>query len=595
MSKLLKKANLHPICSALSAWKHAWKPFLLFEIGYKLLTIGVFLPIISLIFNKMLDWGGLSAAANHELIRFLFSRYGLFSLIALAPIAFILIFLEFSVLIYIAYYGINGKRAQIRSVLLRVLSQLPQVLRVSSLGFALYLLLLFPLLDSSFGASLMPGLTLPNFITGALVQTTWGLFCLIGSTVIILVVNALAIYAMPIIVLERGHSFRTAFQKSRSMLSLSKWRLLQALIGANVLALLFLIVILLFIIGIMMLAMLLTGNVGLDPLIVDIPFSVILYLETLVLTPLFITVITLLYTQYADPSAIDHEVNRWQLSRFDVRSVRWRKFGIRRLGATIGFILLIASGWLITHTYNQWAAVGSEYTIMAHRGDIQSGVENTMEAFEGAIAAGADYIELDVLQTKDGQIAVIHDTNLKRLTGTNVNVYNLTMDELKQLTLKQNGFTGHIPSLEEVLVSLKGRIKLNIELKTHGHEFEYVKAFLELIDKHHAAQDIIVQSIDYSLVRKVKAQRPDLSVGYVIYATFTKLDQFQADFFVIEEALVNARRITTAKITNKPLYVWTVNSAEAIEHFYTLGVDGVITDTTAAAYHIRNSLQDQPE
>ncbi|MDT2194407.1 glycerophosphodiester phosphodiesterase family protein [Paenibacillus larvae] len=147
-----------------------------------------------------------------------------------------------------------------------------------------------------------------------------------------------------------------------------------------------------------------------------------------------------------------------------------------------------------------------DWLIMAHRGDVRSGIENTMEAFEGAIRAGADYIELDVLQTGDGKLAVIHDQNLKRLSGKNVNVYDLTLEELQQITLKQGGFSGKIPSLDEVLDKLPKRIKLNIELKTHGYEHNYVDTFVETLRRHHVENNrIIVQSLEYDLVGQVKS------------------------------------------------------------------------------------------
>ncbi|MGZ9583956.1 glycerophosphoryl diester phosphodiesterase membrane domain-containing protein [Paenibacillus marinisediminis] len=586
-----KKPRFSHTREVLRVWKYAWRPFLSFEIGYKLLTIGVFLPIINIIFNKILDWSGLSAAANHELLRFVFSRYGLFCLVTLAPIVFLLIYIEYAVLIYIAYYGMHGQRARVFAVLQHVISQLPSLLRFGSFGIAVYMMLLLPLLDAGFGASLLPGFSLPNFVTGELVKTSIGLFSLIGATVVIIVLNALAIYALPIMVLERTNRFWPAFRKSRQLLARSKWMLLKALLEWLAIAVLSTIVLIILAIGAILLITMNAEEEQALTLTLGFIISFGVYIVSLFVTPLFISFITLLYNRYTDPADIDLEIREWQLTQWNPRSLIARGFSWRKLSATIGILLMLGIGWILTAESSPWGEAREEFTIMAHRGYVAEGVENTMEAFEGAIRSGAEYIELDILQAADGELVVLHDSNLKRLTGQNVNMYDLTLPELQALTLRQGKFEGTIPSLEEVLTALKGRIKLNIELKTHGQEQDLVPTFIETIRRHQMEQEIIVQSLDYKLVRAVKEEAPDLTVGYVIYATFTDINKFNADFYVIEETLVNARRITSAKISNKPLFVWTVNNPEAIEHYYTLGVDGIITDIPAEAKQIRESLQ----
>ena len=87
---------------------------------------------------------------------------------------------------------------------------------------------------------------------------------------------------------------------------------------------------------------------------------------------------------------------------------------------------------------------------------------------QGAIDAKADYAEIDVLQTKDGELAVIHDLKLKRLANANVHVSDLTMAELRRLTLSQDGLSGQISTLDEIIKLANGKIKLNIEVKLHG-------------------------------------------------------------------------------------------------------------------------------
>jgi glycerophosphoryl diester phosphodiesterase len=569
-------------------WKHAYRPFLLFELVYKLLTVGVFVPLLSILFNKILDVGGFDAAANHDLLRFVFSRYGLLSVLLMAPIAMMLIYTEFAVLFYIAYYGIQEKRARIRPVLFKAISRLPGLWRIGVFGLALYLLLLFPLLDANIGGSLLPNLTIPNFITGELMKTTPGTIALVIVGLVVLALNFICIYALPIMVLEGKYQFWNAVRESRRLFWRSKWSLVRAVLEW---AVIFLLLFILLICLIFLIVLLLPKGDGESTLMITIgvTLSFGLYIASLVMAPMFITIITLLYVRYQGHDRVNIDIDGVDASVWKGRDMQ--RSLVRRYRSALtafGMLILIAIGWGATTLLTDWGEANEKFIIMAHRGDTTSGIENTMGAFEGAIRAGADYIELDILQTKDGKLAVIHDENLKRLSGRNVNVFDLTLAELQQIPLRTDKFQDRVPSLDEVLERTKGKIKLNVELKTHGHEKDFVPILVDTIRKHKAEQQIIIQSLDYELVQKVKKTAPDLTVGYVIFATFAPLNQFDADFFVVEEAFARPRLIRSAKMIGKPIYVWTVNDVDSVEYFYTSGADGIITDIATDA---REALQ----
>ena len=116
------------------------------------------------------------------------------------------------------------------------------------------------------------------------------------------------------------------------------------------------------------------------------------------------------------------------------------------------------------------AAVGGVTPLVTyHRGDCSITPENTMPAFRSAILKKGDRIELDVQMTKDGVAVVTHDTNLRRCTGKNAKVYDLTFAEIEQLDAGSwfsTRFAGtRIPSFEEVLQLCQGKIDLNVEIK----------------------------------------------------------------------------------------------------------------------------------
>ncbi|MDG2738478.1 glycerophosphodiester phosphodiesterase family protein, partial [Vibrio parahaemolyticus] len=203
-----------------------------------------------------------------------------------------------------------------------------------------------------------------------------------------------------------------------------------------------------------------------------------LYLFSFIVTPFYIMAITRLYLQKVPVEDVLLEegldYSKTKADKCFFQKHRWKFIGVYIVGIITAGMVVAFIVTFITNTYK-------EPIIMAHRGYISKGVENTKEALQGAINAKADYAEIDVLQTKDGELAVIHDLKLKRLANANVHVSDLTMDELRQLTLSQDGFSGQISTLDEIIKLAKGKIKLNIEVKLHGGEKDFVNKVLKTI------------------------------------------------------------------------------------------------------------------
>ncbi|SQB56410.1 glycerophosphoryl diester phosphodiesterase [Streptococcus dysgalactiae] len=82
--------------------------------------------------------------------------------------------------------------------------------------------------------------------------------------------------------------------------------------------------------------------------------------------------------------------------------------------------------------------------VIAHRGLVSAGVENSLEALEGAKKAKSDYVELDLILTKDNRFVVSHDNHLKRLAGLDEDIRHLTLAEVEQLRIQQGKFFDHL-------------------------------------------------------------------------------------------------------------------------------------------------------
>lgn len=142
---------------------------------------------------------------------------------------------------------------------------------------------------------------------------------------------------------------------------------------------------------------------------------------------------------------------------------------------------------------------------IAHRGcPSRECSENTLEAFRAALAAGADGIELDLRCSRDGEIVVVHDTNLHRVAGDAHKVSELTADELSRIPLR---FGGTIPLLADVTAAIHAPAVLDMEIKSR----EVTEAVIRKLKTSAALRErTIVSSFQPSILARVKRETPDV-------------------------------------------------------------------------------------
>jgi glycerophosphoryl diester phosphodiesterase len=145
---------------------------------------------------------------------------------------------------------------------------------------------------------------------------------------------------------------------------------------------------------------------------------------------------------------------------------------------------------------------------VGHRGARAYEPENTLNSFQKAIELGADAVELDVRRTKDNDIVVIHDADIKRTTNGSGLVNELTLKELKSVDTEKNG---KIPTLEEALNFLDKKVKVFVELKEEGLE----EQVLALVHKKGLERNIVLVSFLEDALRKVRKLDPEVETGLI--------------------------------------------------------------------------------
>ncbi len=225
---------------------------------------------------------------------------------------------------------------------------------------------------------------------------------------------------------------------------------------------------------------------------------------------------------------------------------------------------------------------------IAHRGSSGSYPENTRLAFEKAIEAGADMIEMDCQLSKDGHVVVFHDERLQRTTGAKGYVKGKTLRQLKKLDAGawfKKSFKGEkILTLEEVMEIVAGKVDLNLEIKhvLRGPVGLEIK-ILFILSHYDYLERAIFSSFDYRSLGRVRELAPEARIG-LLYGAGMKDNPFQAAREVRAYSLHVQKELATPPFLERAgqlglrTFVWTVNEVREMEKFLSLGVDGIISD-----------------
>ncbi len=238
--------------------------------------------------------------------------------------------------------------------------------------------------------------------------------------------------------------------------------------------------------------------------------------------------------------------------------------------------------------------------IFAHRGASAYAPENTLAAFELALAQNADAIELDVKLSADGQPIVIHDSLVDRTTGSHGRVKDLPLKELRALdagSFFSEKFHGEkIPTLEEVFDAVGKRIFINVELTnytTPGDQL--VETVCTLVRKCELQNHVMFSSFFASNLSKARAYLPEVPRGLLAYSGLLgawarsfgfNFGKYQALHPDITD--VSSQQVQRVHRLNRRIHVWTVNAADDMRRLFHWGVDAIFTDDPLLAVQIRD-------
>jgi glycerophosphoryl diester phosphodiesterase len=238
--------------------------------------------------------------------------------------------------------------------------------------------------------------------------------------------------------------------------------------------------------------------------------------------------------------------------------------------------------------------------VMAHRGASGEYPENTMLAFRAAVEAGADYIELDVHCTRDGEVVVVHDDRLSRIASDNRLVGEMTMAELETIdaafNFSRDGIAWpfrdqgiRVPRLAEVLKSWSG-LRFVVEFKPPDPAI--ADATLEVVRRTRMDRRVLFASEHLPPIARARALAPQVPTNLTATEIFTFMQALSSEA-PLYAATGNALQIppehhglklatpevvAAAHRSGLEVHVWTINEQVEMGKMLSLGVDGIITD-----------------
>ncbi len=240
----------------------------------------------------------------------------------------------------------------------------------------------------------------------------------------------------------------------------------------------------------------------------------------------------------------------------------------------------------------------SKPTIFAHRGASAYAPENTMAAFNLAIAQGADAIELDAKLSADGQVVVIHDDTVDRTTNGSGSVKSLSLEDIQSLDAGSKFpplfKPEKIPSLAEVFETIGQKTIINVELKNYTSPMDdLADKVVSLVRKFNLEDHVLISSFNLITLIQVRRELDKVPLGLLTIAglaelalrsrlvRFGPLLSLHPSYKDVTPFLITAAHQAKCRVNT-----YTANQPEQIQALYKARVDGIFTDDPQLARKI---------
>mgnify|MGYP002409454625 CR=1 FL=1 len=511
------------------------------------------IPVSTLVFNVMLNVTGYTHITEQNIQSFLMHPFVIAMMILLVMVVLLFIYYEMGFLFIMAFNQQRGTRYRFLTMWQQLNRKLPYFYSLQVLYLIVYIALLLPLASFLFPLSLTQGIAIPHFMTNEIMSTTTGRILYAAVASILVMVGIRSMLTLPIFTIQPKISLRQSFLQS--------WRFSRR-------GLFELLVLLAMILTVHLLLLIVVTVVGILPLFFLERFMPSAALLTAGFTlafleMAFVVLFCLLQAIFSQVMvAMTYDVRVFAPTKKAFKNKRY--FPLPLVLCVIFSILSMINIFSL-----EKSLYAPDTKIIAHRGYTAGNVENTISGLVSAANAG--------------------------LAGKNGVIANMTLSELKTITIYENGMSDKISSLDDFIEIAKALdVTLLIELKVHGKEREdLLPRLVEKLRAYKVLDTYYVQSSDAQLMTQLKNITPHLRVGIVYALNIGPLDHLTVDFIALEASWVDESLIAELNAQHLDLFIWTLNKDRSLQEFIEKNVSGVITDHPDIALEIRAKQNEQ--
>jgi glycerophosphoryl diester phosphodiesterase len=574
----------------LTRLRKTWQSMLALHVAFILLGIAVFAPLVGVTSRLLLGLSGEPAVADQDIARFLLSPAGLAALIVFAALLIGIVAFEQAAMMRVAMGHSRGETVRVIDAVHFTVSRAHALFLFAAHLVARLLLIVFPFL--AIGAVIAVWLITDYDINYYLTEKPQEFILAAILIAVVLTVMALLLVqklvgwslALPLVIFNAMAPNRSFAESRRLMIgyrssvfrSFCLWALMTLLLGAVVLG------IVRFVGG----AVVPVVADDLSRLLVVLGLLAGLlagcnFLVTAATSAHFAALLTVLHEVRTATAGMVPSVAALEGQRHTILTPARLAIGLLIAAG----VAVLSSAWLVDDIRTE-----DDVLIVAHRGAAGRAPENTMASVKAALEDRADWVEIDVQETSDGEVVVVHDSDFMKLAGDATKVWDATLAQLGEIDIGSwfgaEFAAERVPTLRDVLEAARGKARVVVELKYYGHDQKLESRVADIVEQAGMTDSVAIMSLKYEAVQKMKSLRPDWTVGLLSATAIGDLSRLNADFLAVSTNMASAGFVRRAQEAGKQVFVWTVNDPVTMSQVISQGVDGIITDEPAMARRV---------
>ena len=586
-------SSLQPGLSAFRDFRRTWPQLLLVTLATRVAVTFLLLPGLALLLRFFLSRQGRAVLSDQEILFFFLTPIGALALVVVGGIWIGIALIEQAGLMIVGFGAAEDRRITWFGALRYVFHESPRILLLGSHLLVRAMLIVGPMLALVGGVywTFLRQYDINYYLTNRPPAFLWA-GAIVGILVSILAVLFAMkvvhwVMALPAVLFENlgaEAAIRDSIADSRGHRWTIFWWVVAWLVAGTLAS-----TALTWTIGLvgrlivpvggdaMTVVALTIGAIGLLSLVTN---AILSFLSA----SLFALLVVRLYRDFSGPGSLARELTE-PGSLADRPAIRIPRKGLLWVGglasiACVVFAVLLARS----------VRLEDDTLIMAHRGAALHAPENTLASVHRAISDSTDYIEIDVQETADGEVAVFHDSDFMKTARNPLTIWDARRTDIEAIDIGSWFDPAYseerVPTLQEILAAAQGQTRVVIELKYYGHDQDLERRVIDIVEQAGMADQIVVMSLKYDKVQKIRAMRPDWTYGLLTSVNLGDATRFDVDFLAVNAATATRGFVERAHRAGMDVYVWTVNDPYLMSAMMSRNVDGIITDDPGLAREV---------